>query len=29
VFNDVLNNPYDDLNDGRAHIALLTLSKKW
>jgi predicted porin len=29
VFDDVLNNPYDDLNDGSAHIVLLTLSKKW
>ena len=29
VFNDVLNNPYDDLNDGSAHIALVTISKKW
>ena len=29
VFNDVLDNPFDDLNDGNAHIVLLTLSKKW
>jgi hypothetical protein len=29
VFDDVLDNPFDDVKDGRAHIALLTLSKKW
>lgn len=28
-FNDVLDNPWDDWQDGTAHIALLTLSKKW
>jgi predicted porin len=28
-FNDVLDNPWDDVQDGRAHIVLLTLSKKW
>ncbi|MBA4371322.1 MAG: hypothetical protein C0402_00500 [Thermodesulfovibrio sp.] len=26
---DALNNPYDDIENGRAHIVLLTLSKKW
>jgi hypothetical protein len=25
----VLDNPWDDVQDGRAHIVLLTLSKKW
>lgn len=29
VFNDVLDNPYDDVEDGTAHIVLLTLSKRW
>jgi len=29
TFNDVLDNPFDDVSDGRAHIILLTLSKKW
>jgi hypothetical protein len=29
VFDDVLDNPFDDVNDGKAHIVLLTLSKKW
>jgi predicted porin len=29
TFNDVLDNIYDDVNDGRASIILLTLSKKW
>jgi predicted porin len=28
-FDDVLDNPWDDVQDGRAHIILLTLSKKW
>jgi predicted porin len=28
-FNDVLDHPWDDVQDGRAHIVLLTLSKKW
>jgi len=28
-FNDVLDNPYDDVADGRAHVVLLTLSKRW
>jgi Putative outer membrane beta-barrel porin, MtrB/PioB len=28
-FNDVLDNPWDDVQDGRAHIALLTISKQW
>jgi predicted porin/opacity protein-like surface antigen len=28
-FNDVLDNPWDDVQDGRVHIVLLTLSKKW
>ncbi len=28
-FNDVLDNPWDDVQDGRAHIVLLTLSKTW
>ncbi len=28
-FRDVLDNPYDDLINGRAHIVLLTFSKKW
>jgi Putative outer membrane beta-barrel porin, MtrB/PioB len=28
-FNDLLDNPWDDVQDGRAHIVLLTLSKKW
>jgi hypothetical protein len=26
---DVANNPNDDLQDGKAHIVFLTLSKKW
>lgn len=26
---DVIDNPNDDLSDGRAHIILLTLTKKW
>jgi len=26
---DILNNPNDDIEDGRAHMALLTLMKKW
>ena len=29
VFDDVLDNRYDDVKDGRAQIILLTLSKKW
>jgi predicted porin len=28
-FNDVLDNPWDDVQDGRVHIVLLILSKKW
>ncbi len=28
-FDDVLDNPYDDVADGRAHILMLTLSKRW
>lgn len=28
-FDDVLDNPFDDVSDGRAHIVLLTLSKRW
>lgn len=28
-FRDVLDNPYDDLINGRAHIILVTVSKKW
>ncbi|MDA8084942.1 MAG: MtrB/PioB family outer membrane beta-barrel protein [Nitrospiraceae bacterium] len=28
-FRDALDNPYDDINSGRVHIVLLTLSKKW
>jgi hypothetical protein len=28
-FNDVLDNPWDDVQDGNVHIVLLTLSKKW
>lgn len=28
-FDDVLDNPYDDVEDGRAHLILLTLSKRW
>ena len=26
---DAINNPYDDVNNGRAHIAMLTVTKKW
>ncbi|MEW6714075.1 MAG: hypothetical protein AB1306_03140 [Nitrospirota bacterium] len=26
---DVIENPYDDVKDGRAHVVLLTLLKKW
>jgi len=29
IFNDVLDNSYDDVEDGKAHVILLTLSKKW
>jgi len=29
TFNDLLDNIYDDVNDGRANIILLTISKKW
>lgn len=28
-FDDVLDNPNDDVQDGRAHIILLTMSKTW
>ncbi len=28
-FDDVLDNPFDDVSDGKAHIVLLTLSKRW
>ena len=28
-FNDLINNIYDDANDGRVSIILLTISKKW
>ncbi|MDA8079462.1 MAG: MtrB/PioB family outer membrane beta-barrel protein [Nitrospiraceae bacterium] len=28
-FRDVLDNPYNDLSNGRAHVVLLTFSKKW
>ena len=28
-FDDVLDNPNDDVVDGKAHIVLLTLSKRW
>ncbi|MBI5639346.1 MAG: hypothetical protein HZA17_02870, partial [Nitrospirae bacterium] len=28
-FNDVLDNPHDDVDDGKVHIVLLTLSKRW
>jgi hypothetical protein len=28
-FDDVLENPYDDVGDGKAHIVLLTISKRW
>jgi predicted porin len=29
TFNDLVDNPYDGVSDGRAGIVLLTLSKKW
>lgn len=29
TLDDALDNPYDDVKDGRAQIILLTLSKKW
>ena len=28
-FDDALDNPFDDLTDSKAHIVLLTLTKKW
>jgi predicted porin len=28
-YNDVLDNPHDDTEDGTAHIVVLTVSKKW
>ncbi len=28
-FEDALGNPYDDAEDGKAHILLLTLGKRW
>ena len=28
-FDDVLDNAFDDVSDGKAHIVLLTLSKRW
>jgi predicted porin len=28
-FNDEIDSPYDDVEDGKAHVILLTLSKKW
>ncbi|MBI5102277.1 MAG: hypothetical protein HZB33_10640 [Nitrospirae bacterium] len=28
-FKDVIDNPHDDVNSGKAHIVLLTFSKKW
>ncbi len=28
-FNDVIDNPYDDVSDGKAHIIVVTLSKRW
>lgn len=28
-FNDVLDNPHNEIRDGRAHIVLLTISKGW
>ncbi len=28
-FNDVLDNPFDDVADGKAHIIVVTLSKRW
>lgn len=28
-FDDVVDNPWDDVGNGKAHIALLTLSKRW
>jgi hypothetical protein len=29
VFDDVLNNPYDDIKDGEAHILIVSLTKRW
>ncbi|MDH4233034.1 MAG: hypothetical protein OEW04_13520, partial [Nitrospirota bacterium] len=29
TFRDLQDNQYDDVNDGRANIILLTVSKKW
>ncbi len=29
TLDDVIDNRYDDVNDGKAHIVFLTLSKKW
>lgn len=29
TLNDLLDNPYDDVSDGRVSVVLLTLSKKW
>lgn len=28
-FSDVIDNPYDDVSDGKAHIVIVTLSKRW
>ena len=28
-FDDVLDNPYDDVEDGRAHMVILRLSREW
>lgn len=28
-FNDVIDNPYDDVNDGRANLILVKISKRW
>jgi predicted porin len=28
-FDDALDNPWDDVSDGKAHIVLLSLSKRW
>ncbi len=29
ILDDILDNPHDDMEDGRAHILLLTFSKEW